>query len=168
MTIHSLTKNSVSVHLHAVVPDIGVVTSVYMCFQSKQQETLVHCIGSVSFGKGKYPIPKGIAEKSAYESMNVFYPTLFPAQPRLSTCSNSSSVSSTPLPKADLDQPNGFMQLVESFLRTISPEYGIYIAIFFGLVFIINTMILWNLVYAMEKQHQQLILLTKKVLEMQQ
>jgi hypothetical protein len=159
MIVHRQTNDSVCVNLTTLVPDIGVVTTIKICFQAMTDDTRVTCIGTVSFQKGKYPIPKGTAEKSAYERRQAFYSTLFPASSQ-----NVNNTVATPLPKAEQPQPRVITEMIEQFVRSIPTEYMVYFILFLGLMFLFNTLILWNLVYAMERQHQQIMLL-KKALE---
>jgi hypothetical protein len=170
MTIHRCTFDSVCIHLTTLVPDIGVVTNIKICFRSVDDDTQVTCIGNVSFQKGRYPIPKGTAEKSAYDNMQVFYSTLFPTTThrRPSAFSNASNFSATSLPKQPEERPQRLLlDMIQTYLQSMPPEYALYLIVFLVVMFVLNTMILWNLVYAMERQHQHILKLSKKLLELE-
>jgi hypothetical protein len=170
MTIHRNTPDSVCIHLNTLVPDIGVVTNIKICFRSVDEDTQVTCIGNVSFQKGRYPIPKGTAEKSAYDNMQIFYSTLFPTPThrRPSAFSQASNYSATSLPKQpEARPPHALLDMIQTYLRTMPPEYVLYLILFLVIMFLLNTMILWNLVYAMERQHQYILKLSKKILELE-
>jgi hypothetical protein len=145
-------------HLNTTVPDIGVVKDIKICFQKADLITKVTCIGHVSFRKGKYPIPKGIVEKNAHESMNSVYSLLFPAQ-------EQERATSLPNEQPKIDDQaatRSIKELLETLVKNIPPEYAFCIIIVLFMILCLNTMVLWNVLYALEKQHQQILILSKK------
>lgn len=156
------------------IADFGIESYIRICISTLGPlKTKIRVLGSVNVTNGKYPLPA--SWKNAFQKFQIFYSDLFGTylmssrsmfdEPSLKTRrlrdlrkSSSKDLPSSSLKKGKL---HGFWNL--SILRRQFSEYAT--AFLFVMLFL-NTLILWNLVVAAERQKLQIFELKKSLNEL--
>lgn len=136
----------------------GVEQDCKVCINSLGRQTQIKVYGKVLNQKGRYPVPA--LWQDPYATVKASLSKLFD-QYLLGACV-----------KDELAKGGGsgneitiLKNIMEMVKISGAEEYSKYLAIFMFIILLINTMIMWNLVLAAERNQRQILALTRLIVE---